>query len=63
MKTALQLIRDYFNPPALTMAELKELKKEDREELAHAIAKEQGLEFRASETPNASGYYPIGSPV
>lgn len=44
MKTGIQLIRDYFGDVRpVGMDEMKKLTKEDRAELAGAIAAQQGL--------------------
>jgi hypothetical protein len=41
--TTVQLIQDFFSPPKVEMAEFKALSKEDRQELADAIAEQRGL--------------------
>lgn len=37
-KTSVQLLKEFFEPPALSMAELKALPIKDREEIADGIA-------------------------
>lgn len=43
-KSNLNAIRDFFEPPTVTMSELKELPKGDRDELADLIFAETGWE-------------------
>jgi len=42
-KTSIQLLKQFFEPPALTMNELKALSVGDREELADGVAAHYGL--------------------
>lgn len=56
MKTTVQFVKEYFSTPErpVTMDEMKALEKEDRYELADAIAKEQGL--TPAQTPDGRKY-------
>jgi len=42
-KTGVALLKEYFTDPKLELAELKALSKEERVELADAVASELGL--------------------
>jgi hypothetical protein len=46
---AIAAIKEYFNPPPVSMSELKELSKEERQELGRLACEQLGVEFEAAE--------------